>query len=81
MYQPVVSLATGRISAFEALIRWSNRRFGPVTPAEFIPVAEDSGVILRLGDFVLDTACRQVAAWRTASSETQHPLVRIAVNA
>jgi diguanylate cyclase (GGDEF)-like protein len=81
MYQPVVSLATGRISAFEALIRWTNRRFGPVTPAEFIPIAEDSGLILRLGDFVLDAACRQVAAWRLACSDVQQPLVRIAVNA
>ncbi|MEY2416166.1 MAG: hypothetical protein QOH53_1500 [Ilumatobacteraceae bacterium] len=81
LYQPVVSLVTGRISAFEALVRWSNRRFGPVAPAEFIPIAEDSGLIIRLGDFVLDTACRQVAAWRLARSDVQHPLVRIAVNA
>jgi diguanylate cyclase (GGDEF)-like protein len=81
MYQPVVSLATGRISAFEALMRWRNRRFGSVTPVEFIPIAEDSGLIIRLGDFVLDTACRQVGAWRLARSDGQHPLVRVAVNA
>jgi diguanylate cyclase (GGDEF)-like protein len=80
-YQPVVSLHTGRVSEFEALMRWNNRRFGPVTPGEFIPIAEETGTILRLGDFALDTACRQVAEWRLARRDLHEPLVRIAVNA
>jgi len=81
MYQPVVCLATGRVLEFEALTRWNNRRFGSVTPTEFIPIAEDSGLITRLGDFVLDTACRQVAAWRSGLGEVHEPLARVAVNA
>jgi diguanylate cyclase (GGDEF)-like protein len=80
-YQPVVALATGRVSEFEALMRWTNRRFGPVTPAEFIPISEDTGLIIRLGDFVLETACRQVASWRAARRDVLQPLVRVAVNA
>jgi diguanylate cyclase (GGDEF)-like protein len=80
-YQPVVSLHTGRVSEFEALMRWTNRRFGPVTPGEFIPISEEAGTIIRLGDFVLETACRQVAAWRAARLDVQQPLVRVAVNA
>ena len=81
MYQPVVSLATGKVSEFEALMRWSNRRFGAVTPTEFISIAEDNGLIIRLGDFVLDTACRQAAAWRSARKDVRQPSVRVAVNA
>ncbi|MEP7045513.1 MAG: EAL domain-containing protein [Ilumatobacteraceae bacterium] len=80
-YQPVVALPTGRVAEFEALMRWDNRRFGSVTPGEFIPIAEESGLILRLGDFVLETACRQVAAWRSARRDPRFPLVRVAVNA
>jgi diguanylate cyclase (GGDEF)-like protein len=67
VYQPVVSLASGMVSEFEALVRWNNRRLGPVGPDEFIPVAEDSGFISRLGDWVLDVACRQLASWREES--------------
>ena len=80
-YQPVVSLHTGRVSEFEALMRWNNRRFGAVTPGEFIPIAEDSGAIISLGDLVLDSACRQVAAWRLSRRDAQLPPVRVAVNA
>ena len=80
-YQPVVSLHTGRVSEFEALMRWNNRRFGGITPGEFIPIAEDSGTIIRLGDFVLEAACRQVAVWRQNRSAVQGPPVRVAVNA
>ncbi|MEY2400575.1 MAG: hypothetical protein QOJ08_686, partial [Ilumatobacteraceae bacterium] len=81
VYQPVVCLATGRVTEFEALARWTNRRFGPVTPSEFIPIAEDTGLINRLGDFVLETACRQAADWRSVIGEVQQPLIRVAVNA
>ena len=80
MYQPLVCLATGRVSEFEALARWNNRRFGPVTPAEFIPIAEDGGLIARIGDFVLETACRQVASWRSIRGGVHDPFARVAVN-
>jgi diguanylate cyclase (GGDEF)-like protein/PAS domain S-box-containing protein len=64
-YQPVVELATSRITAVEALVRWSPGG-EQLAPGEFLGVAEDSGLILPLGDWVLRTACRQVAAWRAS---------------
>ena len=63
-YQPEVDLGSGRVIGVEALLRWTSPTRGPVSPAEFIPVAESSGVIMQLGEFVLDSACRQAAAWR-----------------
>jgi diguanylate cyclase (GGDEF)-like protein len=63
-YQPIVELDTGRVIGVEALLRWNNRRFGAVSPARFIPIAEHSGLIRTLGDWVLEQACVQIAAWR-----------------
>ncbi|MBV9043086.1 MAG: EAL domain-containing protein [Acidimicrobiia bacterium] len=63
-YQPEVDLATGRMAGVEALVRWNRPRQGLVPPAEFIPVAEETGLIVQLGDFVLEEACRQMVAWR-----------------
>ena len=62
-YQPQVETATGRIVGAEALLRWNDPQLGSVSPARFIPVAEASGQILPLGDWVIDAACRQIAAW------------------
>jgi diguanylate cyclase (GGDEF)-like protein len=64
-YQPVVELATSRVTTVEALVRW-HRNGETIPPAEFLPVAEDSGLIVPLGDWVLREACRQVMTWRTA---------------
>lgn len=61
-YQPLVELATGRIAGFEALARWQSED-GAISPAEFIPVAEESGLIVQLGRWALDTACRTLAEW------------------
>ena len=63
VYLPVVSLETRRISGFEALLRWEHPERGTVSPTEFVPVAEETGVIVPLGDWVLRTACRQFTAW------------------
>ena len=63
-YQPIVDIATRRISSFEALVRWRHPRRGLVSPAQFVPLAEESDLILRLGRWVLETACREAARWQ-----------------
>jgi diguanylate cyclase (GGDEF)-like protein/PAS domain S-box-containing protein len=69
VYQPIVRLAGGRLSGVEALLRWQHRDRGTVGPAEFIPVAEETGVILPLGRWVLERACAQAAAWNAISPQ------------
>jgi diguanylate cyclase (GGDEF)-like protein/PAS domain S-box-containing protein len=63
-YQPLFSLSTGALTGFEALARWNHPRLGRITPAEFIPVAEESGLIIALTDFVLQRACHQLRHWQ-----------------
>src|SRR5262249_22034399 len=62
-YQPIVSLRTGGIVAFEALVRWQQPRVGLVSPADFIQLAEESGLIEPLGEWVLRDVCRQIRVW------------------
>jgi diguanylate cyclase (GGDEF)-like protein len=62
-YQPIVDPGTGKVVAAEALARWNHPDRGPISPAEFIPVAEDSGLIVQLGEWVLESACASAAAW------------------
>lgn len=75
-YQPQFDVASGTVSGMEALLRWDNDHLGQVPPAEFIPIAEETGLILPIGEWALRTACRQARAWRDEGL----PLNRIAVN-
>lgn len=75
-YQPQVDIHTGSIEGLEALIRWRHPERGLISPAEFIPVAEETGLIVPIGNYVLQTACNQVKTWHL---EGYHPM-RIAVN-
>jgi diguanylate cyclase (GGDEF)-like protein/PAS domain S-box-containing protein len=77
-YQPVVDLRHGRLSALEALVRWHHPTRGLVGPAGFIGVAEDTGLILPLGETVLEQACAQMADW--IARGVVHPRVHVAVN-
>jgi diguanylate cyclase (GGDEF)-like protein len=71
-YQPIVEIDGGRMMAVEALSRWTHPHFGVVSPAEFIPIAEETGTIVEIGAFVLERACRDALAWPAH--------VRVAVN-
>ena len=64
-YQPIVSLTSGAIGGFEALARWEHPERGLLSPVEFIPMAEESGLVVELGDLVLELACEQATRWRT----------------
>nr|WP_249420477.1 EAL domain-containing protein [Rhabdothermincola salaria] len=68
-YQPVVDLVDGRLIAFEALVRWEHPERGTLPPAEFLDTAERSGLIVGLGERVLEKACRQAAEWRRAGAD------------
>ena len=75
-YQPVFDVHSGQLISAEALLRWDNGLRGPISPAEFIPIAEETGLVLPIGDWVLREACRQVAAWRSEFGRG----VRVSVN-
>jgi EAL domain-containing protein (putative c-di-GMP-specific phosphodiesterase class I) len=76
-YQPIFDAKTRRQTAFEALLRWAHPVLGSSPPSKFIPVAEESGLIIRLGAWVLKEACRQCRQWQDHGL----PAVRVAVNA
>jgi EAL domain-containing protein (putative c-di-GMP-specific phosphodiesterase class I) len=77
-YQPIVDLETGRISAGEALVRWEHPVRGRIAPAEFIPLAEESGLIRALGRHVLEQTCRQAQRWEAVAPDD--PPLRLHVN-
>ena len=76
-YQPQVDLISGQIVSLEALVRWQHPERGLMLPGEFIPLAEESGLVVRLGDWVLDEACRQVKQWTDAGLAPRQTAVNI----
>ncbi|MEZ5118208.1 MAG: EAL domain-containing protein [Candidatus Nanopelagicales bacterium] len=76
-YQPIVTVSPTRLVRLEALLRWTNERVGPIPPSDFIPLAEDIGLMPELGAWVLDEALRQLAEWRAAGVDVPG----VAVNA
>ena len=75
-YQPKACLHTGRVTGVEALLRWERPEHGLVPPADFVPLLEDTGLIVPVGEWVIAEACRQIAAWRASGREP----VSIAIN-
>lgn len=75
-YQPQLDLASGCITGAEALLRWNHPEEGMISPSQFIPVAEETGLIIPIGEWVIDAACRQIREWKDQGL----PPVRIAVN-
>ena len=80
-YQPIFALRTGEISGYEALLRWEPARRGTVSPATFIPIAEDSGLIVPLGRWVLERACRDAVRFQQATPDAKPRTVSVNVSA
>jgi diguanylate cyclase (GGDEF)-like protein/PAS domain S-box-containing protein len=77
-YQPIITLETGEVRGFEALVRWQHPERGLVTPDEFIEIAEETGLIIPIGQWVLEEACRQIHRWQ--EEFPQYPPLQISVN-
>jgi len=76
-YQPSVELRSGRIAGFEALLRWNRPGVGPVSPADFMPVLEDTGLIREVGEWVIDEVARQLAAWEAVGHAGLHVAINV----
>ncbi|MDJ0688768.1 MAG: EAL domain-containing protein [Xenococcaceae cyanobacterium MO_188.B32] len=77
-YQPITSLQTGNLSGFEALARWQHPTRGLISPTEFIPIAEETGLIISFGNWLLKEACQQLRHWQVKYNS--HPPLKISVN-
>ncbi|MBV8431905.1 MAG: EAL domain-containing protein, partial [Solirubrobacterales bacterium] len=79
-FQPIVTLGTGELVAEEALVRWQHPRRGVVAPDEFLPLAEETGLILSVGQYVLEQACHQARTWQTERETNPRPGPEVAVH-
>jgi diguanylate cyclase (GGDEF)-like protein len=77
-YQPIMEMKTGRLSGFEALVRWNHPTKGLISPAEFIPLAEETGLIVQIGRWMLEESCRQLAFWH--AQFPSHMALTVSVN-
>ncbi|HSG04720.1 MAG TPA: EAL domain-containing protein [Marinobacterium sp.] len=77
-YQPQIDLNSGRIVGAEALVRWNHAVLGTVSPARFIPIAEESGLIIEIGDWVLEEGCRQLSLWHRSGINLKHLALNVA---
>ncbi|MBA4374195.1 MAG: diguanylate cyclase [Thermodesulfovibrio sp.] len=77
-YQPIIELCNDRLIGFEALVRWNHPQRGLIYPLEFIPLAEETGLIIQIGEWVLREACRQLNAWKT--DHAMHSPLKMSVN-
>ncbi|MGL6344871.1 MAG: EAL domain-containing protein [Waterburya sp.] len=76
-YQPIISLTTGRISGLEALVRWQSPTRGFISPGAFIPVAEETGLIVPMGEWILTTACQQMQTWKQKFASADSVMISV----
>ena len=79
-YQPIVTLETGLLAGFESLIRWEHPVRGLVSPIEFISIAENTGIIIPLGEWILRESCRQLRSWQRVSDRSADLWVSVNVS-
>lgn len=80
-YQPLVVMETGELVGFEALVRWNHPERGLLLPADFLPVAEETGLIIPIGGWVLEEACRNAVQWREGLPEDEAPVIAVNLSA